>query len=119
MPGWAPTRILPGRRRSRPPATVARSLARWAIEAPLSHVDATNRLVPVYDQASFCWLLERVAERRALGRVDQGEGLDKTRGPVGWVVFALWAEFPGGGGHPAAFPNRHPALLSPPCFLAR
>ena len=114
----AATRILPGRYRSPRPATVARSLDRRAIVAHLSHVDATNRLVPVYDEASFCWLLERVAERRALGRVDEVEVLDKTGGRIGWFICAFGPDLRAEVVHMAACDNRHRELFDQLCYHA-
>jgi len=114
----AATRILPGRYRSPRPATVARSLDRRAIVAHLSHVDATNRLVPVYDEASFCWLLERVAERRALGRVEEVEVLDKAGGRIGWFICAFGPDLRAEVVHMAACDNRHRELFDQLCYHA-
>src|SRR5436305_4764255 len=89
LPAGAATRILPGRYAGRRPATIARTLDRRAMVEYMSRLGGKDSLVPVYDEASFRWLLERLAERHALGPLEEVEVLDEAGAVIGWFIYAF------------------------------
>ncbi|PYP24321.1 MAG: hypothetical protein DMD55_14920 [Gemmatimonadetes bacterium] len=114
----AATRILPGRYRERRPATIARTLDRRAMVEYMSRLGGKDSLVPVYDEASFRWLLERLAERHALGPLEEVEVLDEAGAVIGWFIYAFGPDSRAEVVQMAALDDRHPDVFTQLCYHA-
>src|SRR5206468_10798630 len=113
-----PTRRSSDLYRERRPATIARTLDRRAMVEYMSRLGGKDSLVPVYDEASFRWLLERLAERHALGPLEEVEVLDEAGAVIGWFIYAFGPDSRAEVVQMAALDDRHPDVFTQLCYHA-